>query len=74
MRDVSKLKDHIENPPMSVVEGEGAAEEVDDDEFEVLRESPELGDGKFKLEIGTLVHSGSENCLTLQLFSKDTCP
>lgn len=25
--------------------------EVDDDDFEVLRESPELADGKFKLEI-----------------------
>ncbi len=57
MRDVSRLKDHIEGTPIS--EGEAPPEEVDDDEFEVLRESPELGEGKFKLEICTsssLVH------------------
>lgn len=51
MRDVSRLKDHIEGVP--VVEGEPPLEEIDDDEFEVLRESPELGEGKFKLEICT---------------------
>ncbi|TFK83118.1 hypothetical protein K466DRAFT_499061 [Polyporus arcularius HHB13444] len=49
VRDVSRLKDHIEGTPIS--EGEAPPEEVDDDEFEVLRESPELGEGKFKLEI-----------------------
>ncbi|KAI0720293.1 hypothetical protein C8T65DRAFT_705891 [Cerioporus squamosus] len=51
VRDVSRLKDHIEGTSASVGEGEAPPEEVDDDEFEVLRESPELGDGKFKLEI-----------------------
>ena len=49
VRDVSRLKDHIETPPSN--EGDAPPEEIDDDEFEVLRESPELGDGKFKLEI-----------------------
>ncbi|PIL22892.1 hypothetical protein GSI_15588 [Ganoderma sinense ZZ0214-1] len=43
---------HIENPPLTA-EGENAPEELDD-EFDVLRESLELGDGKFKLEISNL--------------------
>lgn len=51
VRDVSRLRDYIENPPL-MAEGEHAPEELDD-EFDVLRESPELGDGKFKLEICT---------------------
>ena len=49
MRDVSRLRDYIENPPLTA-ESENGPEELDD-EFDVLRESPELGDGKFKLEI-----------------------
>ena len=48
VRDVSRLRDHIETP---VVVEERLPIEVDDDDFEVLRESPELADGKFKLEI-----------------------
>ncbi len=55
VRDVSKLRDYIENPPL-MAEGENAPEELDD-EFDVLRESPELGDGKFKLEICSCVVS-----------------
>ncbi|KAI9000851.1 hypothetical protein BD414DRAFT_511485 [Trametes punicea] len=47
VRDVSRLRDHIEN--QRVVDG--AEEDDGDDEFEILKESPELGDGKFKLEI-----------------------
>ena len=66
MKDVQKLNQFIED--------EATSADPPDNDFEVLKESPTLGDGKFKLEIGTLVHSGSENCLTLQLFSKDTCP
>ena len=66
MKDVQKLKQFIED--------EATSADPPDSDFEVLKESPTLGDGKFKLEIGTLVHSCSENCLTLQLFSKDTCP
>ncbi|KAL1944324.1 hypothetical protein VTO73DRAFT_3509 [Trametes versicolor] len=46
VRDLSKLRDHVENPPAT--EGDDAP---DDEEFEILKESPELGDGKFKLEI-----------------------
>ncbi|KAI0832595.1 hypothetical protein BC628DRAFT_1347451 [Trametes gibbosa] len=46
VRDVSRLKDHIENP--TATEGEDSP---DDDDFEILKDSPELGDGKFKLEI-----------------------
>ncbi|KAH9943286.1 uncharacterized protein BXZ73DRAFT_87645 [Epithele typhae] len=48
IRDVSRLRDHIENPALEAAED---VEVVEDDDFEVLRESPELGDGKFKLEI-----------------------
>ena len=63
MRDVSRLRDHIEGVPAPVGEGDAPPEEIDDDEFEVLRESPELGDGKFKLEICTfsLLPGGRHN-------------
>ena len=47
VRDVSRLRDHIENQPL----GDGVDESDGDDEFEILKESPELGDSKFKLEI-----------------------
>ncbi len=54
MRDVNRLRDHVENQTLSVGDGEAPAQdEIDDDEFEVLRESPEFVDGKFKLEICT---------------------
>ncbi|KAI0353004.1 hypothetical protein OH77DRAFT_1407778 [Trametes cingulata] len=46
VRNVSRLRDHIEN--QSTAEGD---EDPDDEEFEILKEYPELGDGKFKLEI-----------------------
>lgn len=48
VHDVGKLRDFVE--------GRGLDEAVDDgpdrDDFEFLRESPMLGDGKYKLEIG----------------------
>ena len=47
VRDVSRLRDHIENNTTI----EGNEEPYGDEEFEILKESPELGDGKFKLEI-----------------------
>ncbi|CDO76563.1 hypothetical protein BN946_scf184982.g22 [Trametes cinnabarina] len=47
VRDVARLRDHIENQPLA----DGADESDGDDEFEILNESPELGDSKFKLEI-----------------------
>ncbi|KAI0638351.1 hypothetical protein C8Q77DRAFT_1049048 [Trametes polyzona] len=48
VRDVSRLRDHVESPPAA------ESEDVhDEDEFEILKDSPELGDGKFKLEITT---------------------
>ncbi|KAM5535522.1 hypothetical protein V8D89_010859 [Ganoderma adspersum] len=59
VRDVSRLRDYIENPPL-MAEGENAPEELDD-EFDVLRESPELGDGKFKLEISKTTMNEPEN-------------
>ena len=63
VRDVSRLRDHIEGVSAPVGEGDAPPEEIDDDEFEVLRESPELGDGKFKLEICTfsLLPGGRHN-------------
>lgn len=42
VRDVHRLRDYMENMD--------AGTEATD--FDVLRESPMLGDGKFKLEIG----------------------
>jgi hypothetical protein len=52
VRDVQKLKDFVEGR-------EAVGDEAEDmqtlgiHDFEVLKESPMLGDGKFKLEIGT---------------------
>ena len=43
---MSKLRDFIEGTQ------EPAAEHLGHDDFEVLKESPMLGDNKFKLEIG----------------------
>ena len=50
MRDVQALRDFVEQSPSF------QSEEGLEEPYEVLRESPVLGDGKFKLEIGdTLV-------------------
>lgn len=50
-RDVQKLREYVESPEFAVrAVGEADAEANED--FELLRESPILGDGKFKLEIG----------------------
>lgn len=46
VRDVSKLRDFVERLENS----EGSTSQID--EFELLKESPMMGDGKFKLEIG----------------------
>ncbi|TBU33177.1 hypothetical protein BD309DRAFT_857684 [Dichomitus squalens] len=62
VRDVSRLRDYIENPPLTA-EGENGPEELDE-EFDVLRESPELGDGKFKLEISKTTMNEPENPAT----------
>ncbi|KAL6305831.1 hypothetical protein BKA93DRAFT_730440 [Sparassis latifolia] len=60
VRDVHRLRDFVEGPettdasdttPENQTESEGGPEA---DDFEILRESPMLGDGKFKLEIGML--------------------
>ncbi|KAI0307093.1 hypothetical protein B0F90DRAFT_1807787 [Multifurca ochricompacta] len=51
VQDVRKLRDFVEGRgPHKVAEGSGRGE-PDRDEFEILRESPLLGDGKYKLEI-----------------------
>lgn len=48
MRDVAKLKEFLEgNEPQQGVQTMNSH-----GDFEVLKESPMLGDGKFKLEIG----------------------
>ena len=50
-RDVQKLRDYVESAEFAVkAVGEGA--EGANEDFELLRESPIVGDGKFKLEIG----------------------
>lgn len=59
VRDVHRLRDFIENPeasddvPGEPDEVEGTSPETD--EFEILKETPIIGDGKFKLEIGKSV-------------------
>jgi hypothetical protein len=51
VRDVSKLKEFVEE--REVTEGqEESGLVVKNDDFEILKESPLMGDGKFKLEIG----------------------
>lgn len=49
VRDVHRLRDHIEF--------NGQGNNSDASGFEVLKESPMLGDGKFKLEIGVSTQS-----------------
>lgn len=49
VRDVQKLKEHIESLHDS---GTSSHDAEGNGEFEILKESPMLGDGKFKLEIG----------------------
>jgi hypothetical protein len=51
VRDVSKLRqfiEHVDTPS----EDNMIEDPVSNDDFELLKESPMLGDGKFKLEIG----------------------
>lgn len=51
-----KLKQFVEERD-GAEHAEGSAPVAnDDDDFEVLRESPMMGDGKYKLEIGVCVH------------------
>lgn len=51
VKDVQKLKQFIEDSSATSGIPE-SSEGVTLDDFEVLKESPTLGDGKFKLEIG----------------------
>ena len=52
VRDVQRLRDYVENADASSPsDGNGT---LDAGNFDVLKESPTLGDGKFKLEIGSL--------------------
>lgn len=54
VRDVSKLKDFVEGREPS--EGrKDSPSEIQTDDFEILKESPMMGDGKFKLEIGASI-------------------
>lgn len=51
VHDVAKLRDFVEDRGQDETpEGRVGP---DRDEFEILKESPMLGDGKYKLEIGT---------------------
>ncbi|KAI0068720.1 hypothetical protein BV25DRAFT_1791142 [Artomyces pyxidatus] len=63
VRDVRKLKDFVEGGELTrSAESDEEGSETDRDDFEVLRESPMLGDGKFKLEIArTLTSSEGSN-------------
>ena len=50
VRDVQKLKEYTEE--LHAHDSEAHSSGLSTDDFEILRESPMLGDGKFKLEIG----------------------
>ena len=56
VKDVHKLRDYIENTPIrpasasASVSDDGQDDEIGD--FEILKESPMLWDGKYKLEMG----------------------
>jgi hypothetical protein len=50
VHDVQKLRDFVEGrSPEDAADGRGGP---DRDDFEILKESPTLGEGKYKLEIG----------------------
>jgi hypothetical protein len=51
VQDVGKLRDFVEGTDLGE-NPDGRAEADRRGEFEILRESPMLGDGKYKLEIG----------------------
>lgn len=51
MRDVHKLKEYVEGREVSDGQ-ENSVSTAQNDDFEILKESPMMGDGKFKLEIG----------------------
>ncbi|KZP20228.1 hypothetical protein FIBSPDRAFT_932465 [Athelia psychrophila] len=60
VRDVSRLKQFVEERD-GAEHVEGSAPVANDDDFEVLRESPMMGDGKYKLEIGmSRMHEASD--------------
>ncbi len=46
VRDVHRLRDYVENI--------NTVSDVEGCDFDILKESPMLGDGKFKLEIGNV--------------------
>jgi hypothetical protein len=52
VRDVHRLRDYVENGEIAPNADGGTDTASEPDDFEVLREYPILGDGKFKLEIG----------------------
>jgi len=53
VRDIHKLRDFVEGQQSEVHDnGEERPRMPGQDDFEILKESPHLGDGKFKLEIG----------------------
>lgn len=49
VRDVRKLKEYVEGRED---EEDATVSTAENDDFEILKESPMMGDGKFKLEIG----------------------
>lgn len=50
---MSKLKDFVEGPEVIEDGQESSQRQHQSDDFEILKESPMMGDGRFKLEIGT---------------------
>lgn len=51
---MSKLKDFVEGLEVTEDNQEGGSSQLQqqNDDFEILKESPMMGDGRFKLEIG----------------------
>lgn len=65
VHDVAKLRDFVEDSAQDESPG------PERDEFEILRESPILGDGKYKLEIGTKHAPSPSVPVSTKLFSAD---
>ena len=64
MRDVDRLTRVIESETEISDEQDDQSARDEEQDFEILKQSPLLGDGKFKLEIGTSAHT----CFAVRTF------
>jgi hypothetical protein len=66
VRDVQKLKYFVEGKPAAADNETENTQTLELDDFEVLKESPMLGEGKFKLEIGACITLGLRDRLVIK--------